>query len=213
MFSRLATARVAQVDVFVQAGSGRHAGGPVCLGISVVNESLQFGVYVSMQFPEILFAPAFFLQSRRRRIHLAFPEARWCYTFFRATGNLSATLERQVVVRLLWPDVHHRRAVGFGPPQDQACHRNSVENGCRGVARWGCVGECRLWPRNVSEAGVAPARGPRDLRRKNRKLWRPTDAKIMCEQSAVPSSSDIFIADLVSTFAPKIGLTKCLKVH
>ena len=96
-----------------------------------------------------------------------------------------------MVVRLLWPDVHHRRAVGFGPPQDQACHRSSVENGCRGVARWGCVGESRLWPRNVSEAGLAPARGPRDLLRKNRKLWRPTDAKIMCEQSAVPSSSDM----------------------
>ena len=39
------------------------------------------------------------------------------------------------------------------------------------------VGECRLGPRNVSEAGVVLARGPRDWRRKNRKLWRPTDAK------------------------------------
>ena len=104
-----------------------------------------------------------------------------------------ATKARRLVVRLLWPDVHHQRAVGFGPSQDQACHRSSVENVCRGVARCGCVGECRLWPRNVSEAGVALARGPRDLRRKNRKLWRPTDAKIICEQSAVPSSSDIHI--------------------
>ena len=41
----------------------------------------------------------------------------------------------------------------------------------------------------MSEAGAAPARGPRDLRRKNRKLWRPTDAKIMYEQSAIPSMS------------------------
>ena len=29
-----------------------------------------------------------------------------------------------------------------------------------------CVGECRLWPRNVSEARVAPACRPRDLRHK-----------------------------------------------
>ena len=57
----------------------------------------------------------------------------------------------------------------------------------------GCVGECRLWTQNVSEARVAPARGPRDVRLKNRKLWRPTDIKIMCEQSAIPSSSDMFV--------------------
>ena len=72
----------------------------------------------------------------------------------------------------------------------------TVENGCRaitrwgcvgecrfwthcvrGVVRWGCVGECRLWTQDVSEARVAPARGPRDLGLYNRKLWRPTDAK------------------------------------
>ena len=53
----------------------------------------------------------------------------------------------------------------------------SVENGCRGVARWGFFGECRLWTQDVSEARVAPARGRRDFRLYNRKLWRPTDAK------------------------------------
>ena len=159
-----------------------------------------FGVYVSMQFPEILFAPAFFLQFRRRSIHLAFPEARWCYTFFPCDWKSQRDAWTwQVVVRLLWPDVRHRRAVGFGPWQDQACHRSSVENGRRGAARWGCVGECRLWPRNVSEAGVAPARGPRDLRRKNRILeTNGRQNQIMCEQSAV-SSSDIIIFIFIIT--------------
>ena len=42
---------------------------------------------------------------------------------------------------------------------------------------------------------VALALVPRVLRCNNRKLWRPTGAtKIMCKQSAVPSSSDMFMA-------------------
>ena len=36
----------------------------------------------------------------------------------------------QVVVRLLWLEVHHRRTVVFGPLQDQA----RIENDCRGVS-------------------------------------------------------------------------------
>ena len=56
------------------------------------------------------------------------------------------------------------------------------------------VGKHRLWPRIVSQAGVALALESRVLRRKNRTLWRPTDAtKIMCEQLAAPSSSDMFM--------------------
>ena len=64
--------------------------------------------------------------------------------------------------------------------------------GCRNVARFGYVGKYRLWPRFVSEAGAALALEPRVLRCNNRKLWRPAGAtKTMCEQSAVPSSSDM----------------------
>ena len=131
-----------------------------------------FGVYVSMQFPEILFASAFILQPRRGRVYLAFPDARWCYTFFsRDWKSQRDALAWKVLVRLISPDVHQWRAVDLGPPQDQACHRSSVENSSRGVARCGCVGECHLWPRGASEAGVAPtARAPRPTTQKQETL-------------------------------------------
>ena len=57
--------------------------------------------------------------------------------------------------------------------------------------QFGSVGICRLWPRIVSKAGIALGLEPRVLRCFNRKLWRPTGAQNQCEQSAVPSSSDI----------------------
>ena len=95
-------------------------------------------MYVSMQFPEILFAPAFFLQPRRGRIHLAFPEARWCYTFFRVTGNLSATLERG-----RWLSVSSGRMYiteglsGLGSPQDATAAALSIAaEALSGGVRW-----------------------------------------------------------------------------
>ena len=105
-----------------------------------------------------------------------------------------------LVIRWCWTSVSPRQDREKEPKsksrsqadRSPVCFGISVVNASlQSVARWECVGGCRLWTQNVSEAGIAPARGPRDLRRKNRKLWRPTDAKIMCEQSAIPSSSDM----------------------
>ena len=87
-------------------------------------------------------------------------------------GTLSATLERG-----RWLSV-------------SSCRMHITERLCA-LPSGGCVGECRLWSRNVSEAGAALARGPaiRGARTENSGDQRAP--KIMCEQSAVPSSSDI----------------------
>ena len=93
-------------------------------------------------------------------------------------GTLSATLERGRWLSVSSCRMHiTERLSVLGPP--------------KALPGGGCVGECRLWSRNVSEAGAALARGPaiRGARTENSGDQRAP--KIMCEQSAVPSSSDI----------------------
>ena len=58
------------------------------------------------------------------------------------------------------------------------------------------VGICRLWPRIVSEAGTALALEPAFCGALTNNSGDQRTPKIMCEQTAVPSSSDICIHEL-----------------